>query len=308
MQSWLRNLHGDLNLGTVGALYSEFAASWLPVLFLGGVVLWFGRRRKRRRDLVLPAAGARPGRGRMTNWHGSTGIWLTFALVFIALTGLTWSTYAGERFQTVLTGLDARTPKLSAEPLAVPDAGTPQISVGDAEAIGRAAGFEGQLTLTPPAEPGRPFVVAESSSTVPLHRDRLALDPWTGDPVQTLRFDDYPFLAKLTTIGILAHTGTLFGLVNQLAMTAMSLGILAVVFWGYRMWWLRRPTHGGVPRPLEARGVLRTTPQPVLFAIVLGVVLLGWLLPVFGISLLLFLAVDTAVGIRGRRRTPSTTV
>ena len=37
----------------------------------------------------------------MMNWHGSVGIWLTVALVFISLTGLTWSTFAGDRFDAV---------------------------------------------------------------------------------------------------------------------------------------------------------------------------------------------------------------
>ncbi|WP_433281498.1 PepSY-associated TM helix domain-containing protein [Pseudonocardia xinjiangensis] len=301
VQHWLRTLHGDLHLGTVGGIYSEFAASWLPVLFAGGLVLWFGKRRARRRDLVVPASG-RPGRLRIMSWHGSVGIWLTAALVFISLTGLTWSTFAGERFQTVLTGLGARTPTLSTDPLPAPPTASSVIGAGQAETIGRAAGFEGPLTIAPPAEPGEPFLVAETSSTVPLHRDKIALDPYTGEVVETLAFADYPFLAKLTTIGILAHTGTLFGLVNQLAMTAMALGVLAMLFWGYRMWWQRRPTRGGAPRPLERRGVLRTTPQPVLFAVVLVAVLAGWLMPVLGASLVVFLVADTAWAAVGRRR------
>jgi uncharacterized iron-regulated membrane protein len=305
VQYWLRSFHGDLHLDGLGRLYSEFSASWLPVLFVGGLVLWFGKRRKRRRDLVAPAA-ARPGRARIMNWHGSVGIWLTTALVFISLTGLTWSNFAGERFATILAGLEAGTPQMSADPLPVPVGTAPQIGVGTAEAAGLAAGFAGPLTLTPPAEPGMPYLVAETSATVPLHQDKMALDPYTGEVVDTLAFADYPFLAKLTTIGILAHTGTLFGLANQLAMTAMALGVLAMGFWGYRMWWLRRPTEAGrpagLPRPLERRGVLRTTPRPVLFAVVLGAVLLGWLLPVFGVSLALFLVADSAVGARRRRR------
>ncbi|MDN5858214.1 MAG: PepSY domain-containing protein [Pseudonocardia sp.] len=299
VQNWLRDFHGDLQLGTVGAVYSEFAASWLPILFIGGIVLWVGKRRVRRRNLVIPTT-ARPGRRRIMNWHGSVGIWLTVALVFISLTGLTWSTYAGERFQTVLTALDARSPKLTAE-VAPPATGAPIISAGVAEKAGRAAGLQGPLTLTPPAEPGEPYTVRESSTTVPLHRDKIALDPYTGTVVESIRFADYPFLAKLSTIGILAHTGTLFGLANQVALTAMALGILAVIFWGFRMWWLRRPTRRDL-RPLEGRGVLASTPQTVLFAVVLGAVLLGWLLPVFGVSLALFLLVDTALGALARRR------
>lgn len=236
----------------------------------------------------------------MMNWHGGVGSWLTVALVFISLTGLTWSTFAGERFQTVLTSLDARSPQLTAE-VAPPAAGATVIGAGVAESAGRAAGLQGPLTLEPPAQPGDPYVVKETSDSAPIQRDKVALDPSTGTVVETIRFADYPLLAKLTSIGIMAHTGTLFGLANQIAMTAMSLGILAVIFWGYRMWWLRRPTHTQ-PRPLEARGVLASTPQPMLFGVVLTAVLLGWLLPVFGVSLVLFLLVDTAVGAQHRRR------
>ncbi len=113
-------------------------------------------------------------------------------------------------------------------------------------------------------------------------------------------------LAQLTTLGILAHTGTLFGLANQIAMTAMSLGILTVIFWGYRMWWQRRPTRSR-PRPLEGRGVLRTTPRPMLFALALAAVMVSWLLPVFGASLVLFLIADTAAGTATRQRAKDTT-
>ena len=303
VQHWLRDLHGDLQLGTVGAIYSEFAASWLPVLFLGGIALWARKRRARRRDFLVPAPSTRPGRARMLNWHGSVGIWLTVALVFISLTGLTWSTFAGSRFDTVLTALDARTPKLATT--SVPSSyryGSAVITVSQAETVARAVGLQGPLTLTPPAKPGAPFVVAETSKSVPLHRDKIALDPATGAVLETLRFGEFPLLAQLSTIGTLAHTGTLLGLFNQIAMTAMSLGILAMIFWGYRMWWLRRPTRGGALRPLELRGVLRSSPQPLLLGILAVAVVLGWLLPVFGISLVVFLVADVAAGAFVRRR------
>lgn len=80
-----------------------------------------------------------------------------------------------------------------------------------------------------------------------MRRDAVAVDPGTGQVRQTVRWADWPMLAKLTQIGVLAHTGALFGLVNQLALAAMALGLLAVIFWGYRMWWQRRPTRGGWP-------------------------------------------------------------
>jgi uncharacterized iron-regulated membrane protein len=83
----------------------------------------------------------------------------------------------------------------------------------------------------------------------------------------------------------------------------MALGVLCVLFWGYRMWWQRRPTRGARrPTPPVRRGTMRALSQPASFAIVLGAVVVGWLLPVFGVSLLVFVAGDAIAGTLARRR------
>jgi uncharacterized iron-regulated membrane protein len=136
-----------------------------------------------------------------------------------------------------------------------------------------------------------------------VQRDEVALDPYTGAVTESIAWSDFPVMAKLTRIGILAHMGSLFGLVSQLALAAMALGLLCVLFWGYRMWWQRRPTRGARrPTPPVRRGTMRALSQPASFAIVLGAVVVGWLLPVFGVSLLLFVAGDAIAGILARRR------
>jgi uncharacterized iron-regulated membrane protein len=292
LQATLRNLHGDLLLGDVGRLYSEFAASWLPVLVIGGLLLWWSQRRGKRRvrALLLPPMGVRPGRGRIRGWHGSVGVALTVALLFISVTGLTWSQYAGGRFESIITALDGRTTKLAADP--VEGTGQP-VSVDQVLASARAAGLSGPVTITAPDKPGAPYTVAESSPSWPIQRDQVAIHPYTGQVNEQVNWSDNPPLAKLTTIGIRAHTGTLFGLVNQFALAAMALGLLAMLFWGYRMWWLRRPTRAtattGAPAP---RGGLAKLPRPVLLVIVVATAGLAWLIPVLGITLLLFLAAD----------------
>ncbi len=292
LQAMLRNLHGDLLLGDVGRLYSEFAASWLPVLVIGGLMLWWSQRRSKRRAraLLLPPTGVRPGRGRIRGWHGSVGVWLTVALLFISATGLTWSQYAGDRFETIITTLDGRSAKLAADPVE----GTGEtVSVDQALDSARAAGLSEPVTITAPTKPGAPYTVAENSKSWPIQSDKVAVHPYTGQVSEQVNWSDNPPLAKLTTIGIRAHTGTLFGLVNQLALASMALGLLAMLFWGYRMWWLRRPTRAtatiGAPAP---RGELTKLPRPVLLVIVVVTAGLAWLIPLLGISLLLFLAAD----------------
>jgi len=117
LQTTLDALHRNLLLGEPGRIYSELAASWLWVLVLGGLALWIGKRHGRRsvRDSVVPPRGMRPGRMRIMGWHGATGVWLAVALLFISATGLTWSTYAGERFGAIVDAVKGSTPALAAE-------------------------------------------------------------------------------------------------------------------------------------------------------------------------------------------------
>lgn len=307
LQTTLDALHRNLLLGEPGRIYSELAASWLWVLVLGGLALWIGRRRRRARvaEAVLPPLGARPGRRRMMGWHAATGVWLAIALLFISATGLTWSSFAGARFQAVVEAVKGSTPALVATP--VPAREAPLVAVQTAVDNAHGAGLTGLLKITVPAEPGAPVTIAENAGTWPVQRDAVSLDPYTGAVTETVLWQDWPIMAKLTRIGILAHMGSLFGLASQLALAAMALGLLCVLFWGYRMWWQRRPTRGGRTRltaPVR-RGTLRALPQPMVFGIVLVTVAVGWLLPVLGVSLLVFLVGDAAAGALARRRSGS---
>lgn len=305
LQTTLDDLHRNLLLGDeVGGVYSELAASWLWVLTLGGLVLWIGKVRGRRRaaEAVLPPRGMKPGRRRIMGWHGATGVWLAVALMFLSATGLTWSTYAGANFSAFVDAVKGSTPTLSAEPVPARD-GT-QITAQDALDRGRGAGLEGPIKLSLPAEAGAPFVVAEIPRAWPLQRDSVALDPYTGAVTETVLWRDYPVLAKLTSLGVMAHMGLIFGLFNQIALAAAAVGLLCVIFWGYRMWWQRRPLRGAFRlTPPVRRGTLRDLPQPAAFAIILVTVAVGWFLPVLGISLVLFIAGDAVASAIARRRT-----
>jgi uncharacterized iron-regulated membrane protein len=118
------------------------------------------------------------------------------------------------------------------------------------------------------------------------------------------RFADYPLAAKLSRWGIDAHMGLLFGLVNQILLPIVAGTIVAMVIWGYRMWWLRRPTRGHVlrfGRPAR-RGAWREIPVLAVVALLALAVGVGLFLPLFGISLAAFVVVDLLVGLRGLRK------
>ncbi|WP_436495195.1 PepSY-associated TM helix domain-containing protein [Actinokineospora sp. HUAS TT18] len=286
-QVWLRELHGSLHLGDVGRLYSEFVASWLPFVVLGGLVLWIGRRRKRSaRALLLPAATGSP-RARTRSRHGALGLWLSLALLGLSATGLTWSNYAGANFDTAIAALNAKSPSLTAP--AVEQQGE-AIGLDKALSVAREQGMQGQLTITPGASATKPLKIAETAEGLPVRKTTIAVDPYTAEVTARQGWDDFPLLAKLTTLGVQAHSGTLFGFANQLLLGLVALGALVLLVLGYRMWWRRRPTTGGfAPAP---EPVWRLVPVPVLVVAVLILGAVGWALPVLGVTLAAFVLVD----------------
>ncbi|MFI0713511.1 PepSY domain-containing protein [Streptomyces inhibens] len=155
-----------------------------------------------------------------------------------------------------------------------------------------------------PTEPGTTYVVKQVRRSWPEKQDSVAVDPAGGKVTDVLRFADYPVLAKLTRYGIDLHTGILFGLANQIALAALALALIFLIVWGCRMWWQRRPTRDralSFGRPIP-RGAWRQVPLPVLIPLILAVGAVGWAVPLPGITLVAFLAVDLALGVIARRR------
>ncbi|HVW43414.1 MAG TPA: PepSY domain-containing protein, partial [Amycolatopsis sp.] len=298
---WLRDFHGSLGLGDPGRLYSEFVASWLPFVVVGGLILWFtARRRKRRaRALLLPQLGQPTARARARAWHGPLGVWLAIGLLAVSITGLTWSNYAGGRVDTAIAALNGKTPSLSA-PKVVAPAGAQPIGIDSAVEIARTQGLGGQITVTPPTAKDKPFKVSQTGDGLPIRKDSIAIDPYTQQVTAKQGWGDYPLLAKLTTLGIQAHSGTLLGLANQIAMALLALGTLALIVLGYLMWWKRRPT--GRKRALAPPPVWRHLPQVAIFLAVLVMAALAWAMPVFGVSLIAFLILDIGITAARRRR------
>lgn len=171
-------------------------------------------------------------------------------------------------------------------------------------AAAAAAGLTGPTTITP-GEAGRAWSVEQVDNTWPLHKDKIAVHPATGQIVDTIHWADQPLLSKLTTAGIMIHMGVLFGPANQIALALIAAGLVTVIVWGYRMWWRRRPTRDqrrirlGAP---PARGTWRHLPMPALVMAVPAAAAIGWAVPLLGWPLLGFIVIDAFAGFVIRRR------
>lgn len=331
LRSWISGLHRDLHLGTPGEIYSELAASWLFVLALSGLYLWWRKvrtTRAARRAAMLRGLPGRPGsRQKLVSLHATAGTWLVVVMLGIATTGLTWSTFTGGNIDSVVTAMNWRSEPLQtslATDIATPagaHAEHPAAAEGGATggadrqgrhispdqhlmpadqapvvfAAARHAGLDGPLRMTAPADADTTWTVSQLWGPWVFSSDSVAVSGDDGHMVDALRFEDLSLYSKLSSWGIYLHMGIMFGLPLQIALAASALGIAALAVTGYRMWWKRRPTSGGAPARLGRTTGHAWPVYAIATAIALGI---GMFMPLLGISVAIFVVVDLVVSLR----------
>lgn len=304
LRTAIDQFHRGLLLGDIGRLYSELAASWLWIAALGGIVLWWQRRRAR--------TPMRNGSQQLRQRHASLGVFALVGLLFFSATGLTWSQWAGGNIAELRHAWGWSTPSVSTDlhgshsqavdPHAEhrAEAATPMkrpaLTPADfdhAYAAARTAGIDAdKIEMIPPSAPQKAWKIREIGREWPTQVDAVALDPQTFAVTDRADFATFPLAAKLTRWGIDLHMGVLFGLPNQLVLVVFASGLATLVCWGYIMWWRRRShqTTSSQPRTLVA--IFRRLPWRPRIAIVLIVLAFAYALPVLGASLALFVMID----------------
>ncbi|MEE4022334.1 PepSY domain-containing protein [Gordonia sp. PKS22-38] len=331
LRTWISQLHRHLHLGEPGRIYSELAASWLWVIALGGLLLWIARYRKGRangNDRVRLATVDRRvrGRNRTLSWHGAIGVWIVVGLVFLSATGLTWSRFAGENVSDLRTALSWTTPAVetdltggsaeasgdhgghtghdvTAQPETAPAVDVvPQLD--SVLSLARSAGVEDKVEITVPTDAQTAYKVTETREPWQFSPNSVAIDADGGTVVDTSWFADWPLAAQLTNWGIALHMGLLFGLWSQIALFVLAAALVVLIVRGYQMWWQRRPRNGSRPvGRAPGRGGLRDLGVPAAVGVLVVAAVIGWFVPLLGISLAVFLAVDVAIGLGRRMRT-----
>jgi uncharacterized iron-regulated membrane protein len=304
-------LHGDLMVGTWGDYVIEVAACWAIMMALTGYFL-FARGRAAR--LRRKAAGAKAAA--LRHRHGLVGAMVGAGLLFLLVSGLPWTGFWGEKAQQLATNggsslwstdpgalsdpsstLDESLPHSHAVPWGLGGSEVPRsgakgeersvANLDTAVLVAEREGLAHPMTVALPADEEGVFSVIGYAFHDPARERTVHVDRFGGGIVSAYGYDDYPTLAKTVAQGIALHEGRRLGTFNFWATLTFCLGVVFMCVTGPLMWWKRRPKgagHVGAPR---GRMPLRATP-----VIAVAVAALGVLLPLFGITLLLVLAVD----------------
>lgn len=297
-RTFLDQIHRNLLLGDFGRIYSELAASWLGILAITGLYQWY----KRRQYLNKIKINTNP----LIQRHSTIGLLLLPLLLFISITGLSWSQWAGENLRIARQWLAWQTPTLTTSV----NLTTPPMPMmhhdhhvmsseqhmpifqatdfNDALAIARQHGIDAtQIQIRPPQTANQAWTVTEIQQRWPTQVDSIAIDLQHHKVIDQLYFKDYPFVAKLTRWGIDAHIGLLFGWVNQLILVLYALGLCSIIIYAFRSW-RKKSTFKQSARHLSKHSIALYHEASKMQKIMLiaFLTLLSICMPAFGISIL----------------------
>lgn len=300
----IRMLHSLNYFGENASLIIEIVGGWSILLVLTGLYLWWPRGR---RGGVMSVRGQPRKRVFWRDLHAVTGVFVGGFILFLAVTGMPWSTVWGSKVNELANGHNFGYPDgvrvnvpMSAERLAentetswsLEQAQLPTSSVSQSLSIGldRAVATFDALGLAPgyavslPSGPDGVY----TGSVYPddLSRQRVVhLDQYSGEPLLDMNYADYGPLGRGLEWGINVHMGQQYGLANQIILALACAGIVLLCVSSSVMWWKRRPSGrlGVPPAPSDPRRL-----RGVLAVLAIG----GVIFPLVGVSMIVMAVVD----------------
>ncbi|WP_354437863.1 PepSY domain-containing protein [Marmoricola sp. OAE513] len=309
-------LHGDLMAGRWGDGLIEVAACWAIVMALTGYYLFVSGRKARLRRKAKKVAGAA-----LRHRHGLIGAVAGVGLLFMVLTGLPWTGFWGAKVQSFATdhgssmwsldpgaqskpgsALDESLPHSHAVEVpwaqgdtkipgsAPAEEGASVATVDTAVVVAEKEGLKHPMSIVLPTGDSGVFSVMGDAFSHPSDERTVHVDRFSGKVRADYGFEDYPLLAKAVSQGIGLHEGRSLGLVSFWGAALFCLAVLTLCVTGPLMWWRRRPKGAGSVGAPRGRMPLRST-----WWLVGGLVVLGVLLPLFGVTLVAVLLLDQLV-------------
>jgi len=303
----VHDIHGELLMGKVGSIVVELAACWAIVLVLTGIYLWWPRNAKGLAGVLYPRVSLH-GRLFWRDLHSVIGMWISFCVLFLLLTGLPWALVWGSALKEVreLTGtavqkqdwvIAGRTQSSEknigmdehAEHHAMHEHKNTNpvntlISLNKIVERTQALQFAYPVLISPPSSRSPDWTAKSNAQNRTLRSDAY-FSAETGELKKQQDFSQRHIIDRAIGIGVAAHEGQLFGWVNQLLGLLTATGLVVMSLSGFIMWRKRAP-----------EGILGAPPVMPEAKIGVGFVIIilaaAVFLPVLGASLLIIFLLE----------------
>ncbi|MGD9417895.1 MAG: PepSY-associated TM helix domain-containing protein [Verrucomicrobiota bacterium JB025] len=255
IEDWHRWLGAKDGATSTARLVTGIANLMFVVLCVSGLYLWFPRRWSRR--ALRPILGLvlrYKGKARDFNWHNVFGFWSLPVLLVLTVTAVVISFDWAHRAVFVLAGEEPPKSRnygmMAVAPpvVAAPPEGTPRLPLDEVfERVADALPEWESIALQFPAAAGPdggPVEALDLGVTVPDSMPSrgfipVRADPFTGEVLQVVRFDDRsPGLRARVWVRFL-HTGAAFGLPGKIVATLATAASLVLVWTGFALSWRR---------------------------------------------------------------------
>lgn len=273
LSDWSRRLHSRLLQGDGWRWMIELAASWLLVMLVSGVYLWWPRPGQ----TGLPRAGKR-GRAAWRQWHALGGVALGLLTLVMVVTGITWSQYAGEQVRRLRDAAGQASPRAPRDLHSTPAPGARALDWEGAWSRARTLAPPIAMSLSPPAGSQGVWRAAGVDRTSPTRRVDLVLDAYSGRVLYRAGWEQQTAFGKATAVGIPFHRGE-FGVWNQVVLFLFGAGVLFSLVSGWVMFY-KRTRAGRLGLPALLPGAWRAASPAAL----IGTVALCGLLPLLALS------------------------
>lgn len=276
----VRKLHGELLGGRIGTKIVELIASWLVVLILTGIYVFWPARKLGWKGFftIRTKLGSRIF---FRDVHAIGGFWISLLLLLTLAGGFPWTDIVGENFKKLQKVTNTGFPK---EWFGVGVKSIPKgemISLDEMLVVAKKVSLPGKVTVDFPKH--KAGVYSISNAIFPLEGMRkIHFDAYSGKRLLTLGWKDIGVLMRARLWLMAFHQGQM-GYWNFVLMLFVAIILTLVSLAGFFSFKAR---SWGIPSAPDN--------FKVGYGVVGAIVLLAIVFPLFGVSLL-FIAVGTYV-------------
>ncbi len=276
----VRKLHGELLMGKFGTKIVELIASWMVVLILTGLYIWWPARGWRLKGFFVPRA-KEGKRVFFRDLHAISGFWMSILLLMVLGGGFPWTDVVGENFKWVQKVTNTGYPATWQGRGITSEGEGATITLDEMVAIAKKENLPGEVTVSFPKGPEGVFSVSNTNPVDLGSQKKIHFNQYTGERLLEVPWEEVGSLMRGRMWLMAFHQGE-FGKWNWFLMLFVGIALFVMSSSALISYILRKKRgHWGTPKvPKQFK---------VGYAIVIALVLLSVLFPLFGASLLLLL-------------------
>ncbi|UAB82387.1 PepSY domain-containing protein [Marixanthomonas sp. SCSIO 43207] len=279
----IRKLHGELLLGTAGTLIVELIASWIMVLLITGVFVWWPMRNWRLQGFFVP----RLNMGKQVlfrDLHAIIAFWISTLLILVLAGAFPWTEVVGSNFKKVQEITNTGFPKSwMGVGLSEPSKQDP-IPLDEIVSKASTLDLPGEVQIDFPKGPAGVYTVGNTYYPDLSSQEKFHYNQYSGELVLHQKWADVGILMRARMWFMAFHQGQ-FGAWNWWLMLFIAIFLALSSAAAILSYFSKKPKNKWivpkVPRNFHISN-----------GVILIIILLSLLFPLFGISALIIYVLE----------------